>query len=828
MKKYSDIIDALLNRLKRGSTAEERHIVFQEELMAYCDADACAYIVLKVDCTDMYCKVVTRKGYDQSSDEEICKQCNEDKIRKKDCPAANSLLDPGNKGDFCEKSCPHRVIIPIYSYWDKGESRAVNSIFCILNPRVELKDNDVEELSEKLSGLFLPAIELKHERTWSNLYKKVRQAGSKEIPDVYASILEALDDLRPMYAMLLMYTETTKTEVDCAERYLIKQVERFYGEYKNKDTAGYNRTVLVDLDKVNDFRMPIVVELTNKWREWNSTHPNPEDYYVEIRNNNKEESLFINEGLNELPAKKIIFVPIIQFMRPEARYRGLLVIFVHPSFNDLSFYSPGRFERLSQTIISAIKEAVLTTRNKIYEQIGEIAPQLSIDEAGYGEKVVKIITDTLHCEYAIVALRAEDGSEFDGFYHALHPIVIGKFIEVYQPTLLNYVRELEGRINARQEMNTSFYTIQKTFHDNESGLFVGISRKQDKPKAEGIIYLRNKLSNVNNAVVPFRHEDVDIARYIGQLLATYNESQRFNLRAQNYFRIIPHEIGMCAGALLRNIEVRLKKYDTLSEGKKLKMQQDMESNVKLIFATIRNVATFTQDESTPDISIDNFEYFGDIIFKWEKVLESRFRDRFQRLVYPKEYQNIKTRPKIRANRTYIEQITYNLLTNAEKYSHPGTLIKVDYYVDESAYHFLVTNWGMSFDVNNFGRFCQLGARGSEARDKGLPGMGAGLYIINRISSWMDMKFPAPSSILISEYNLPVIKCMFSTGRIKDYDLTADEISRMEKEIQSDKFREMWNDTMTPSEMEDVLVNFGHDLRKPTYKVTFHLTMPVNK
>jgi signal transduction histidine kinase len=827
MKKYSDIIDPLLDRLKRGSTPEERHVAFQEELITYFDADACAYIVLKVDCTSMYCKVVARKDYDKLSDQEICKQC-EDKIMNRGCPVANSLSDLGSKSNLCDKLCPHRVLIPIYSYWNNGESRAVNSIFCILNPRIELENDDIEELSAKLSGLFLSGIELKHERTWSNLYRKVRQAGSKEIPDVYSTILKALEDLRPMYATLLMYTETRRTEADCAERYLIKQVDRFYGEYKDKDPREYNRTVLVDLDKHNDFRIPIVVELTNEWYERISTHPDSEHYCIEIRNNNKEESLFINEGLNELPAKKIIFAPIIQFMESEARYRGLLVMFVHPSFNDLSFYSPGRFEQLSQIIISAIKEAVLTTRSKIYERIGEIAPQLSIDEAKYGEKVVRIITETLHCEDAIVALRAEDDSRFDSFYHALHPRVIEKFKEVYQTTLLDHIRELESRIKARREMKTSFYTIQKTFRDNESALFVGISRKQEKPKAEGIIYLRNKISDVNNSVIPFRREDVDIARYIGQLLATYNESQKFNLRVQNYFRIIPHEIGMCAAALLLNIEARLKRYNTLPEDRRFKMQQDMESNVNLIFATIRNVTTFAQDRSTPDTSIDTFEYFGGVLFKWEKALESRFRGHFQRLVYPKGYQDIKTRPKIRANRTYIEQITYNLLTNAEKYSHPGTLIKVDYYADESAYHFLVTNWGMSFDVSDFERLCQLGTRGREAKDEGLPGMGAGLHIINRLSSWTNMNFVAPSNILISEYNLPVIKCMLSTGKVKNYNLTADEIKQVEEEIQSDEFREMWNDTMTPSEMETMLINFEHDLRKPTYKVTFHLTMPINR
>jgi signal transduction histidine kinase len=78
----------------------------------------------------------------------------------------------------------------------------------------------------------------------------------------------------------------------------------------------------------------------------------------------------------------------------------------------------------------------------------------------------------------------------------------------------------------------------------------------------------------------------------------------------------------------------------------------------------------------------------------------------------------------------LQHILTNLLSNAVRYSHPGTTITLRLTITDTAAEFVVTDEGIGISATDLGRLFQPFTRGSNVGD--IPGTGLGLSIILRL------------------------------------------------------------------------------------------------
>jgi len=116
------------------------------------------------------------------------------------------------------------------------------------------------------------------------------------------------------------------------------------------------------------------------------------------------------------------------------------------------------------------------------------------------------------------------------------------------------------------------------------------------------------------------------------------------------------------------------------------------------------------------------------------------------------------RPLMYADLFRMEEVAYNMLFNAVKYSHLGTRIWVDCKLSKNkkSYELTVVNYGLPIEEEEKERIFVLGMRGSNAQSSFVEGTGFGLHLCDTVAKQHGGEMGLVCENL-SDYNIPLLE-----------------------------------------------------------------------
>ncbi len=757
-----------------------RHVM--DNLLQYFNAKSILYIMQNENLNGFEIKEEVGKNYEYSFDKLL--KLHEINALLENCfyngrtePVENnSVYGAGNIYGFIS-------LLPVL-FKGEGGVFVTGCLLVIHNVHISIEC----DFTDILSGFFTLKTINRYELIWNKVFYNIRKSGRYSIisndeqeDNVYKKILEALKPLYLVYATILLYSN--EENIQC----FVKQEDLFYRDFEKNNYRKYkfdfNAEVVVNLSNENHLNSIISHLYVKYWKDIDGKYLDGtkiEGFVrpVVINKNDFLSSygyLFINKMLDQINNVYIVFIPVIKVSRdtnPDSKDRiinlkGILVLFLHNNFNEISLFNAERAKKLSSIIDSTITESVKTTQQQLFKEISNIVPYLGQSHEIYGEKLTKLLCKNFNADYASVFLSETKTAYFDVIYSNekntddnLISLKKDKAKRFFKDFLERFRYEKYDREAYR---DTGFFNLYNYYKEGGlSEIYVGI-RGTEQNKGRGIINIVNKKSSIiNDKIVPFRQEDIELASYIGRIIAIYYESHIYMFRIKRYFNVIPHEINTSAGIIKALIYKRFYKF----AGEELvgKTIESINAQLNIIFRIKDNAMIFVNDNYT--IKKSEFFVYGNIFFTWRAALSSKFGKRHKRLISPEDYnENVRNTGKMLADRTLIEQLIYNLLTNALKYSYEGTNVYFEYYIEGDFYIINIKDYGYRFSSESTHDLFQAGVQGEAAKFTGETGLGMGLHIIDKIIKWHNGSIE-PVCEEIFFLNLPVAYYMDRDGMLE--------------------------------------------------------------
>jgi two-component system phosphate regulon sensor histidine kinase PhoR len=164
-------------------------------------------------------------------------------------------------------------------------------------------------------------------------------------------------------------------------------------------------------------------------------------------------------------------------------------------------------------------------------------------------------------------------------------------------------------------------------------------------------------------------------------------------------------------------------------GELLRILEIMERHSDRLYALVEDVLSLARLES-PEAELDLSEislaeFSQEILRDWEKRLAAKQLK--SHLDVPLDL------PKLEADEGRLQEIIYNLLDNAVKYSHSGGVITLRAAVEGDRVRISVSDEGIGIRENDLPRIFERFYRADKARSRELGGTGLGLSIVKHIA-----------------------------------------------------------------------------------------------
>ena len=247
---------------------------------------------------------------------------------------------------------------------------------------------------------------------------------------------------------------------------------------------------------------------------------------------------------------------------------------------------------------------------------------------------------------------------------------------------------------------------------------------------------------------------------------------------------------------------------------------DFASTEEMMKAITNNIEMLTKPDSEIKLKIEEFKIFKELLHKWENLYRHDIKQKRLSFYIPNINFDDPNRPLIKSDKRLLEQIIYNIVHNAIKYSNKGTKIEIDCKKknDKSKTQILtITDYGAEIE-NNENPY-KLYYRSPDVKQT-IEGSGIGLFVVKRIAEILGLKVRHYCE-KVSDYNVSYINAYIYKPFVdinKDKDLLRilqEENNRLDKLLKlivSDS-----NETISLGE-QDIAVQ----IYQPTYKVTFEV------
>jgi len=293
---------------------------------------------------------------------------------------------------------------------------------------------------------------------------------------------------------------------------------------------------------------------------------------------------------------------------------------------------------------------------------------------------------------------------------------------------------------------------------------------------------------------------------------------------ENVIRVFGHEAAQLTAGLdwLRETYLRHSHViRDLSPRKLADIQGDMDGYVRqLMLLTSNPRAILTRPVVRPSF----FQPFKEMLFKWKDVYRQQALVKSLQFVLPPVSGDDPTRPDMLADKSLLEQLLYNLVGNAVKYSYPGTKIYVDCEKPstkaDSPYILTIRNYGLKIEDDR--RIYDLYYRGVSKEE----GVGIGMFVAKQIAEAHQGTI-SHTRREVSKYNVPLLAPYM---KLESRYQTPELASKIKNELL--RLRQNGDDARIVSVDEElnpvynpVRLKILGEIRNPTYEVIFTVTIP---
>lgn len=328
------------------------------------------------------------------------------------------------------------------------------------------------------------------------------------------------------------------------------------------------------------------------------------------------------------------------------------------------------------------------------------------------------------------------------------------------------------------------------------------------------------------AVVQAAVPHIEILRAREDLNEALNREKDAREQMYTSLRVLGHETKQLNFGLARMREDYLadvRRLKQLSEHRANIVCRDIEGYFKqldFLFTQARMIVI-----ELPKPAKEEFWAYTELIFKWEYIyrLEAEHKNLEFDIHHP--WVSDPERPRLCGDKVQLEQLVYNLVSNAVKHCYEGTKIRIECKKPDTRKktpHILsVTNYGREFQCDNP---YQLSSRGVNV--DGIEGIGIGLYNAKRVADAHKGLFEYKCD-KASQFNVPIIEPYLKlNSERRDMSL----LKPLQQELNRLKESKKYDDIVAHNkfglrlyqpEIEELidLVN------KPTWRVTFEVTIP---
>ena len=275
----------------------------------------------------------------------------------------------------------------------------------------------------------------------------------------------------------------------------------------------------------------------------------------------------------------------------------------------------------------------------------------------------------------------------------------------------------------------------------------------------------------------------------------------------------------------------------LNAKKREDIYNDLNSSISLLNGMASSIGLLVGTINKDNIRIkkSDVSIFKEILYKWTDMFDLILSENNTRIVVPNVSKFDDNRPfDIYTNKELLEQVVYNIVDNAIKYSIWGSKIHLDFsrvFSGSSIATLSVSNY-TTYDIAEGDKPYKLYYRGVDTNGN-IEGEGIGLYVAKQISNILDIEI-YHKKYKISNYNIPIAYEYVNRNfdfNVKDESLTKKlihEMDRLKNKNGPWDFNSIVNfDRTKPISdidiAEETLIN---EVCKPTYMVEFCVDMKI--
>lgn len=292
---------------------------------------------------------------------------------------------------------------------------------------------------------------------------------------------------------------------------------------------------------------------------------------------------------------------------------------------------------------------------------------------------------------------------------------------------------------------------------------------------------------------------------------------------ERVLRLYRHEIthltlGLSGGTYYTK---DVNRFRNLKASKLSDIHQDNESCIQQLNYMTQNIGIFTNTISKDTIKMLPFYVFKEIFWKWDSLYKKDLRTKKLSLNMPGVTLHDKDRPLLVSDKERIEQIIYNLLNNAIKYSHINTNLFLDCRLvdgDKNKQKLTLINYGSRITSDQELPY-KLYYRDVDLIHRKIEGAGVGLYIVKKTVELLSASIRHICEP-ISDYNVALFDRYLQMIKYRPNFATIPESKIIEAKslIQDGEYEKIINTSSGRIEYKTLQNEIVH----PTYKVTFEV------